>query len=369
MMSQTIFKWFESERLIHSIKTTIACTCGILLASIVGRVAAAQWIVITIIVVMCAQIYVGSVLNKAYVRFLGTFIGCLLAIFVLIIFGHNDITILATVGIASFIFSYIASGTNESMMYAGTLGAVTTTIIMLGQHPTITYAIERFSEISIGILIATLVSQFILPIHARSHLQATQAKTFKKLTEYYIACMVLKDENSETISPISYNELDESIIKLLSQQRQLAKQANREPLGQSFDPKHFIQLLQCEKEILRAIDYLHQALEHIGHLKDTIFQSSALQCFDQGILHSLDVLTKAIEDAPLKIEDMVIVIPTASILKQAITDLTQLSQQDLLYLNGFLFSAFMLENSLIKLAKLYGLRIKAYDIDQGSLAN
>src|SRR3990167_8470194 len=155
-------KWINIERVIHSIKTAAAVTIGFLLTRLVGF-PADQWIVITILVVMCAQIYVGSVIQKAYLRFLGTMIGCLGATLAIVIFGHTSVTVAITLGLASFTFSYIATG-QESLSYAGTLGAVTTAIIMLGQSPTITFAAERFLEISVGLFIATVVSQFFLPI-------------------------------------------------------------------------------------------------------------------------------------------------------------------------------------------------------------
>lgn len=134
--------WIDTERLIHSFKTSVACIAGFLLAKIVG-LRADQWIVITIIVVMCAQLYVGSVMQKSYLRFLGTIIGCLFATITIIFFGDSFLSILITIALSSFIFSYIATS-QESLSYMGTLGAVTTIIIMLGQKPTVIFAGEQF---------------------------------------------------------------------------------------------------------------------------------------------------------------------------------------------------------------------------------
>src|SRR3990167_1937548 len=218
----SITTWMDSERFIHSIKTTLACIIGLTISRLIGF-PADQWVIITIIVVMCAQIYVGSVLKKSYLRFLGTLIGCLFAMTAIMISNSSDISILLTIGLSSLIFSYIATS-QENLSYAGTLGAVTTAIIMLGQVPTLTFAMERFLEISVGLFIATIVSQFILPINARTHLERTQAKTLEQLRDYYTESLVNKNDMEQN----SKDELDENIVKSLSKQRQLAKESVHE---------------------------------------------------------------------------------------------------------------------------------------------
>src|SRR5436190_3578629 len=120
---------FFDERLIHSFKTLIACLIGLALAKL-SHLPSGQWIVITIIVVMCSQLYVGSVLQKSYLRFLGTLVGCLFAIIAILIAPNIQVAILGAIAVSAFVFSYIATG-QESYPYTGTLGAVTTVIIML----------------------------------------------------------------------------------------------------------------------------------------------------------------------------------------------------------------------------------------------
>lgn len=335
------------ERIIHSIKTAIAVLLGFALTKLVG-LPADQWVVITIIVVMCAQIYVGSVMQKAYLRFLGTLVGCLFAAFTIIAFGTNNFAIAATIGLSSLIFSYVATG-KEDFTYAGTLGAVTTTIIMLGQKPTLIFALERFLEISIGILIATLVSQFVLPIHARIHLRRAQAHTLGKLRDYYATTITAP---TSKIEELNSHELDESIVKSLLKQRQLAKESVREPLGTSFDPGHFMQSLYCEREILRAITFMHNALSHIQNAEQIFVKSAAAHTFNETIMHSLDTLIHAINtDEPSKDH---IHIPSLSGIKEELQKNLQTStREELIFVDGFLFCAEILTNSLRKLAMLY----------------
>ncbi len=351
---RTLYKlsnFFDIERLIHSIKTTIAALIGLLLSKIIGF-SGGQWTVITIIVVMCAQIYVGSVIQKGYLRFLGTLVGCLFATIALVTMGNSLSSIAITIGISGFLFSYIAT-TQENLVYAATLGAVTTTIIMLGQQPTVLYAGERFIEISIGILIATLVSQFFLPIHARTHLRRIQGKTLAQLRERYIACMVDHHLNDETYN---YEELDEGIVNLLMKQRQLAKEAVREPLGESYDPELFLQSLYAEKEILRCIDFMRNALLHMQNNDVILTQSDALKKFNDDTVKALDVIIEAAQAE--KYKEMHIHAPTlVNMKKNLMPYFTSAKPEDWLYINGFLFGAELLIENLTRLAKLYKITI------------
>jgi uncharacterized membrane protein YccC len=344
-------KWVDIERLIHSTKTAIACLIGFFIVRLIGF-PADQWVLISIIVVMCAQIYVGSVLQKSYLRFLGTLVGCLFATFMLVLFGHTDLVIAITIVIAAFIFSYIATG-REDLTYTGTLGAVTAIIIMLTKDATVTIAGERFLEISVGIFIATVVSQFVLPIHASTHLRRTQKKTLEQLRDYYHACMVA--QKNETDSALQEN-LEENILKSRAKQRTLAKEAAREPFGKAaFDPKRFIQTLNCEKEILRAIDFMHQALMKARRADHHFANLIPIQAFNTTTLAALDALIKAIETGK---SPTPILLPDVNKVADTVREhLSHLDANSLTYVDGFIFSAEMLLDNLNKLAKLHRMEV------------
>lgn len=318
----------DSERLIHSLKTAIACVIAFFVAKLV-RLPADQWIVITVIVVMCAQLYVGSVLQKAYLRFLGTLLGCLLAAATLATFGATNLAIITTLAIASFGFSYIATS-QESLSYAGSLGAVTTTIILLGQEPTVIFALERFIEISLGILIASLTSQFILPIHARTHLRHAQAATLQQLHDYY-ATTLMGDQKKANAQ-----ELDEEIVNSILRQRQLAKDSVREPLLKKFDPEHFMLTLQYERELLRTMTFMQKAYSNIDH------SDTELTSFNQSVLQALRTLNQVVVNK--KLTDERLILPN--------TQTIQINNPSV-YTNSFIFLAGILVNTLGKLGELY----------------
>lgn len=339
-------RFIDPERLIHSTKTTIACLLGLLLIQITG-LHSGQWIVISIIVVMCAQIYVGSVLQKAYLRFLGTLIGCVFAASAITFLGHTAFAAAVAIGVSSFIFSYLAIG-RENLMYMGTLGAATTAIIMIGpQAGTLTTAVERFFEISIGILIAALVSQFILPIHARTHLRRSQANTLTQLRDYYEKLLIQREARDD-------QDLNEAIVKSLIKQRQLAKESAREPMGLAFDPIHFAKTLDCERTILRSISFMHSALLHAPKMEITWAQSAAVRTFNEMTLQSLDKLIQVYQSGDLSKEAFPI--PTLDLIKQELSSL--MDADEAMYDNGLLFSAEIMILSLTTLAGLSRISIQ-----------
>lgn len=337
------------ERLIHSTKAAIAAILGILLTHLLG-IPTDQWIVITIIVIMCAQLYVGSVRHKAYLRYIGTLIGCLLAAFTLVTFGHTSMAILVSIALSTFVFSYIATG-QEDLGYAGTLGAVTTTIIMLGIDPSLSFAAQRFLEISAGIFIAAFVSQFIFPIRASTHLRRSQAKTLGQLRDYYKESMITYPTTQEAFD---HQELDENIVKSLLKQRKLAKESATESFTSAFDATHFAQSLYFEREILRAITFMHHALMQIKQINLLFNQSKQTSTFNESTTQALNTLIRAIETK--NISNQSIRMPSLELLKGEFqNNISIISHEDLTYIYGFFFSAEIMVNSLTELSKLYGL--------------
>jgi uncharacterized membrane protein YccC len=131
----------QFERIIHSIKTAFACLIGLLIIKLVGA-PMDQWLIITVVVVMCGQINVGSVITKSYMRFLGTLTGSLFAGLTILVFGTEPLATAVVISLSAVMFSFIATS-EKNYSDAGTLGAVTVIVILVGQHPTIITAMHR----------------------------------------------------------------------------------------------------------------------------------------------------------------------------------------------------------------------------------
>lgn len=343
----TLTNWIDIERIIHSLKTAFACLIGFAFTRF-AHLPVDQWLIITIIVVMTAQINVGSMLQKSYLRFLSTIIGSVIAAITIKVFGHEFFPIASVIALSVAFFSYIATGPSE-IREAGTLGAATVVIILVGNNPTILTAVERCVEICIGILIAALVSQFILPIHARVHLRRSQVETMQQLRHYYEAALLAHESNShETI----YQNLEQPIVKSLTTQRTLAQAAKREPLGEKFNPEHFSQFLQCEIEILRSIDFMHYAYERYSTTRAILENLALLKDFHQKILLAMQKIEEIITDPRKKTSG--IFIPSLEPLKSEIQQLgVPLSNEETTAVNAFLFCAEILVEQLKKLMVLY----------------
>lgn len=342
--------FITSERFIHSVKTAIAASSAYMLARLIGQ-PADQWIVISVIVVMSAQIYVGSIMQKSYLRLLGTLLGCLTATATIIFLKHTFLTVVISIALAAFMFSYIAT-LKDSYSQMGTLGAVTTIIILFGNPPSLGLALTRFLEISIGILIAALVSQFIFPIHARTHLRRAQAATLAQIKNYFEAVVVNRFNNDKETN----NDMDESIIKSLLKQRQLANDSRSELMGKRFDPNHFACSLYCEREILRSINFMDIALSKMENARSIYTAPDPLTILNHAITSALDVLTRVLKTSQLA--DAHIHLPLRPELTAAIQQRGEtMPEAEKAYLDGFIFSADVLITNLRELAYLHQIPI------------
>ena len=335
----------DTERLIHSIKTALACLIGYGIFRALD-LQTGKWLVITIIVVMCAQINVGGVLQKSYMRFLGTLAGAIISALTILYLGDGLISNAIVVLLSAMLFSAIATST-KSYSDSGTLGAVTVAVILVAPHPTIMDAGSRFLEISCGIIIATLISQFILPIHARNHLRRTQAETIRQIKEYYQHMLT----NQQPIETAAQIELDGAISKTLIAQRKLATDAKREMIGEKFNIDLFKQSLWYEKEILRSITSMHSAYLASEQAHTIISQIPALSEFHQGTLNALEEIASQIEHQQSENIDL----PQAHELLKNLNEAAEsvMSSPERIHIDSFSFGIQSLIDRITKLSSLH----------------
>lgn len=335
----------DTERLTHGLKTAFACLVGFILMRVFHPYID-QWLLITIIVVMCAQLSVGSMIQKSYMRFLGTVLGSSIAALTLLIFGFNELVFAIVITLSVLVFSFIATG-EKSFSESGTLGAATVVIILINPHPTLMVALTRFLEISLGILLAALVSQFVLPMHASKHLRETQAKTLRKLRIFYLSVSHAEETKEEGDE---YLKLDESIALTLIKQRKLATDSSRELFVEAFNRLRFQNILQIEKEILRCIAAMHHIYELSAFTKQLFTSEDMQKDFHMHIAGLLENMATFIERSK---EVPVTTMPNIEILKAFVYSKEDTcSREDRVYLDAFLFAAESLIAQLESLLKL-----------------
>jgi uncharacterized membrane protein YccC len=304
--------WIDTERLIHSFKTALACLLGFAITKALhSYLFFDQWLIVTILVVMCAQLSVGSLVFKSSVRFIGTCIGSLLTALTLITFSDDPFMYALVIAFAGMIASYIATGP-QSYSDAATLGAVTTAIILINPNPTLSLTAERFLEITIGIIVATLVSHFVLPIHARTHLKRNQAQALKLFSDYYSQATLNPAANKEKMT-----ELDEAIVQSLMTQRKLAKEAKRELLGSRFEPDRFQKIMDCEKSILRSIDFLNRMYSELN-LYSLLDKNLEWQTFNKTLAALFKKIAERVEEK--QTGPFTLAIPSVSQLEDALAN-------------------------------------------------
>lgn len=240
-------------RTIHSIKTAIGCLIGVFIDKYYD-LPSGQWIPITVMVVMSAQVHFGGALKKAYLRFLGTVAGITSTIIVLYLFGNSTEVVLIASFIFCMLFTYVASSV-ENISYAGTLGGVTMLLTLTGQQASIDIAVQRGLYILLGIAIALLVSRFIFPIHACDRFRVHVVTTLRNLCMLYEKVVKMdfdpKQKNIDT-------KMDAIVAYDISfDQPQLITEAASGHVKFANNKRLFKQLVDSEHKLNRLINLMY----------------------------------------------------------------------------------------------------------------
>lgn len=260
----------DSNRIIHSLKTAIAFLIGIFIVRLFNFPQQGQWILVSLLVVMCAQSRVGAIMQKSYMRFLGTVLGASIAGLSLWLAYPNVIAVTLILCFTTALFSYIADSTGY-LSEAGPLGAVTTVIILIGQNPSYASAFSRFFEITLGIVIALLVSRFVWPLHSRTQLRSIVMTTLQDLKQLLEQLKSISSTDAEK----DYQDYEDRVMSRFANQTKLLNEVLDESFGRSKSVLIFKNILRSEREIFRCIDLMKNALLNFPESERLVFN----QCF------------------------------------------------------------------------------------------
>ncbi|MDQ8039333.1 MAG: FUSC family protein [Rickettsiella sp.] len=337
----------DSNRLIHSLKTAIAFLIGIFIVRVFAFPQRGQWILISILVVMCAQSRVGAMMQKSYMRFLGTVIGASIAALTLWLAYPNVVWTTLILCLTTALFSYIADSPGY-FSEAGPLGAVTTVIILVGQDPSYTSVISRFFEISLGIIIALLVSRFIWPLHSRTQLRFVVTITLQDLEKLLQQLKIFFSPEAEK----TFQDYESKIISRFANQTKLLDEVLRESFGRTPLALMFNDILQGEREILRCINLMKSALINFSSATRLIFnqQEQVQKIYEL----SNQLFTSLIEHFNMKSKALVALNITSDWKEKMQQELNTLimSTSDKLAVDLFIFSAGNLITQLNKMNSL-----------------
>lgn len=330
------------NRLIHSLKTAIAFLLGLFIARWLHFPLQGQWVLISILVVMCAQSRVGALLQKSYMRLLGTLIGAIIAGLTLWLVYPNLVWITFILGLSTILFSYLAASPGY-LSEAGPLGAVTVVIILVGQDPSFESLLSRFLEISLGIAIALLVSRFIWPLHSRTQLRWLIRGTLRDLQ------VLAKQLRQVPIQELSkqYDPYEESIINDFARQKQLTGEVKRETFGRVKITKRFQSILRREREVLRYLNLMKNVWVHASdRARERLTQQTDLLAIYQRIDSLFNAMIAHLSDKAdprsFSVASMPLILEKSQVFTQ--------NSDDQFYIDLFRFAA---NHLLTHLEKLY----------------
>lgn len=261
----------------------IAYLLGLFLESHFHMAQSYLWIVITVLVVMSTQPNLGGALDKALMRFLGTVIGAIVAITILLLVPRWLHYYFA---IPFIIFAVYTAGSSSKFSYAGTLSGITLIIILLNQNPGVQVAMYRAAEISLGIGISLLVNRLVFPIRAETRLKESYAKTILQIRDFFEILFIERNDD--------HRKLRESLFGEFAKHLNLIKELKYEKSDKSV--KEFEKMSLYSRRLYRYMIISYEYLESrfsdktLENLDDEVFKR-----FKQHIIESLEDIAKDIK--------------------------------------------------------------------------
>lgn len=189
----------------------------------------------------------------------------------------------------------------------------------------------RFTEITGGIIIAFLVSRFLFPLQAKSYLLQNIYDNLLRLQKCFSAVL-------SNVEFVKTQEMQDVIIDSFVNQRKLIKEAAREVLITPFDNKTFSEIVMCEREILRGIDFLHYALQLSDTGKNFLTNTILLDSFAKQINDYFYTVINALHERKIDVHEQV----DLQQMEQVSDDLlkhTELTASDVQHLSLLVFCA------------------------------
>jgi uncharacterized membrane protein YccC len=286
---------FYSERAVNSFKTAFACLLGLAIIKYL-KIPSGQWIVITIIVIMSTQTRLGGALQRSYARTIGTLCGAIIGVLTVALFDGSFLASSIVIFFSVLMFSYIATSPGY-ISNAGTIGGTTLALLLINQEPGFSYPIERIVEITVGIVLALLVSISVFPIHASKILFYNFASSCKKLAAFYQTSLCSYEPRKD--AELDDNLISEDdIVKLFPTQRQLIKETATEQRRSKQKTIIFNNIIHCEREIFHAILLMSHSIQESPEAHHLIRQIEPLNTFHHDVMQQLHQLTELFKRQP-----------------------------------------------------------------------
>jgi uncharacterized membrane protein YccC len=238
-----------AENAKQAIKTAIAGVAALYVTRLF-HLPQGYWAAISALIVM--QSNVGATLSASRTRLAGTAVGAVVGGAFTALLGDNMLDFALAVAVAFFLCFLLRLPDSQR------LATVTVAIIMLIAQSASAWvvALHRFTEVSIGILIALVVSLTLWPNHARRSLREGLAAAIEKLGVLYQAVMSADRSGSDG----SLEALNAQVADAFRKNAVLLESALQEAFG-SMRERESLALLAAQVERIRqAVQTLELAL-------------------------------------------------------------------------------------------------------------
>ncbi|MCB1111954.1 MAG: FUSC family protein [Chlamydiales bacterium] len=222
------------------------------------------WTVLTAIVVI--QAYLGGTYLAAWIRFLGTLVGCLMGGLFTVLFGANAVSL----GFSIFCTVIICSAMQlkDSVRIASLSVAVV--MVLWGLRPEVSpwaFALFRFLDSCLGILVAVVVMHTLWPTQATRKVRLNIVSALDKLREFFRVA-ITSDAGHDTRKKLCERYMRE-IVELIRQSHDFLEQSRIEIRTRSSmeDWTFLIEHLEDIFEIVVEIKDLNKKV--LGQLCDT----------------------------------------------------------------------------------------------------
>ncbi|HEY4949359.1 MAG TPA: FUSC family protein [Candidatus Acidoferrales bacterium] len=235
-----------------AIKTALAGCLGMYFASLL-RMPQPYWAAISAMIVM--QINLGAAVKQSWIRFAATAVGAAVSVPFMAVPGQK----LLVFGVAVFVTIVLC--TILHLEDGIRLAAVTIAIIMLVPNTGRPWvpALNRFLEVSFGILIALVVAEFVLPSTALESLRHALAEKFLQLDTFLSALLLrFRGENVVDVAALRAN-----LATLARQNADLHAHGRYEPARWSARRIALVKLLQHEERMSKAVETLDAACDGV----------------------------------------------------------------------------------------------------------
>lgn len=276
-------KYATINALKAALAASIAYALGMYLESHFKMTQSYLWIVITVLVVMSTQPNLGGALDKALMRFLGTVIGAMIAIIILL---SVPSWLNYYFAIPFVILAVYTAGASSKFSYAGTLSGITLIIILLNQNPSIQVAMYRAVEISLGIGISLMVNRFVFPIRAETRLKESYANTILQIRDFFDILFIERNDNHRKLREGLYGEFAKHLNLIKELKYEKSDKSVREFEKMSLYSRRLYRYMIISYERLES-GFSNKSFENINN---EVFNG-----FKQHIIESLEDIARDIK--------------------------------------------------------------------------